>query len=50
MKTADGRELARRIYAEARPGYHPIAVATLDPIVNGPDAGGAAGAGATPTP
>ncbi len=39
MKTPDGRELARRIYAAARPGYHPIAVATLDPIVNGPGPG-----------
>ena len=33
MKTPDGRAFARRVYAEARPGYHPIAVATLDPIV-----------------
>ena len=40
MKTPDGRELARRIYAQARPGYHPIAVATLDPIVVGPIVGG----------
>ena len=40
MKTAGGREFARRIYAEARPGYHPIAVATLDPIVQGRNADG----------
>jgi leukotriene-A4 hydrolase len=35
MKTPQGRELARRIYAKARPGYHPIAQATLDGIVGG---------------
>jgi leukotriene-A4 hydrolase len=34
MKTPQGAERARRIYAKARPGYHPIAVATLDGIVN----------------
>jgi aminopeptidase N len=33
MKTPHGRERARRIYAKARPGYHPIAQATLDGIV-----------------
>ena len=33
MKTPQGRERARRIYAKARPGYHPIAQATLDGIV-----------------
>jgi len=33
MKTGDGRELARRIYARARPGYHPIAQATIDALV-----------------
>jgi aminopeptidase N len=33
MKTEQGRERARRIYAKARPGYHPIAQATLDAIV-----------------
>ena len=36
MKTAAGRELAKAIYAKARPGYHPIAVGTLDEIVNPP--------------
>ena len=35
-KTPQGRERARRIYAAARPGYHPIVVATLDPIVLAP--------------
>jgi hypothetical protein len=34
MKTQQGRERARRIYARARAGYHPIAQATLDGIVN----------------
>ena len=29
------RDLAGRIYAKARPGYHPITVAALDPIVQG---------------
>ena len=33
MKTEDGRERARAIYAKARPGYHPIAQATIDGIV-----------------
>jgi leukotriene-A4 hydrolase len=33
MKTADGETLARAIYKEARPGYHPIAQATIDGIV-----------------
>jgi aminopeptidase N len=30
---AADREFARRVYAQARPGYHPIAQAALDPIV-----------------
>jgi leukotriene-A4 hydrolase len=34
MKTPQGAERARQIYAKARPGYHPIAVTTLDGIVN----------------
>jgi leukotriene-A4 hydrolase len=34
MKTPRGAERARQIYAKARPGYHPIAVTTLDGIVN----------------
>jgi aminopeptidase N len=33
MKTPEGRARAREIYAEARPGYHPIAQMTLDAIV-----------------
>jgi aminopeptidase N len=35
MRTADGARFAREVYARARSGYHPIAVATLDPIVRG---------------
>ena len=33
MKTPAGQARARAIYAEARPGYHPIAQATIDGIV-----------------
>ncbi len=33
MKTDWGVEFARRVYNKARPGYHPIAVNTLDAIV-----------------
>jgi aminopeptidase N len=33
MKTPEGQALARAIYAEARPGYHPIAQGTIDGIV-----------------
>jgi len=33
MKTEEGRERARRIYAKARPTYHPIAQSTIDGIV-----------------
>jgi aminopeptidase N len=35
MKTPRGQTRARAIYAEARPGYHPIAQATIDGIVGG---------------
>lgn len=35
VKTPEGRERAVAIYAKARPGYHPIAVATVDGIVSG---------------
>jgi len=35
MKTPDGQERARRIYARARAGYHPIAQATIDSLVGG---------------
>ena len=33
MKTPEGQERARGIYAKARAGYHPIAQATIDGIV-----------------
>ncbi len=32
-ETERGREFARRVYAEARPGYHSIATGTLDAII-----------------
>jgi hypothetical protein len=32
-KTPEGKERARTIYARARSGYHPIAVATVDAIL-----------------
>jgi len=34
MKTPPGTALARRVYAKARPGYHPDTVAVIDAIVN----------------
>ena len=33
VKTPEGRRRAQAIYAEARPGYHPITIATIDTIV-----------------
>jgi leukotriene-A4 hydrolase len=33
-KTPEGRERALAIYRKARPGYHPIAVDTVDRIVD----------------
>ncbi|HEY1435740.1 MAG TPA: M1 family metallopeptidase [Thermoanaerobaculia bacterium] len=36
VKTEGGRARAREIYARARPGYHPIAVETVDRIVGAP--------------
>jgi hypothetical protein len=33
MRTPQGSAFARSVYAEARPGYHPITVGTLDAIV-----------------
>jgi leukotriene A-4 hydrolase/aminopeptidase len=33
MKTPEGKQRAMAIYRKARPGYHPIAVDTLDPLV-----------------
>ncbi len=37
VKTPAGKALARKIYAKARPTYHPIAVATIDGIVREKD-------------
>jgi leukotriene-A4 hydrolase len=34
MKTSSGTELAKRVYAKARPGYHPDTVKAIDAIVN----------------
>jgi hypothetical protein len=34
MKTPSGSEFAKRVYAKARPGYHPNTVAAIDAIVN----------------
>jgi leukotriene-A4 hydrolase len=34
MKTSSGTEFAKRVYAKARPGYHPDTVAAIDAIVN----------------
>jgi hypothetical protein len=34
VKTPEGRDRAQVIYKKARPGYHPIAVATIDEIVS----------------
>ena len=36
MKTRDGAQRARVVYARARPGYHPITAASLDAIVGAP--------------
>jgi leukotriene-A4 hydrolase len=33
MANTATQDLARRIYAKARPGYHPISTATVDKIV-----------------
>jgi leukotriene-A4 hydrolase len=44
VKTPAGKERARRIYAKARPTYHPIATATIDAILDPPVRG------AAPTP
>jgi len=37
VKTPEGKERAMAIYRKARPGYHPIAITTLDPIVGWKD-------------
>jgi leukotriene-A4 hydrolase len=36
MKTSAGSARAKRVYALARPGYHPLTVAAIDAIVNPP--------------
>jgi len=36
VKTPEGQSRARAVYARARPGYHPIAVDTMDRIVGRP--------------
>ncbi len=36
VRTPEGRERALAIYTRARPGYHPIAIATIDAIVKPP--------------
>jgi leukotriene-A4 hydrolase len=35
MKTPEGKNRARRIYAKARPTYHPLAAATIDALLKG---------------
>jgi hypothetical protein len=35
VKTPEGAKRARRIYAKARPTYHPIAAATIDGVLKG---------------
>jgi leukotriene-A4 hydrolase len=40
MKTPSGSEFAKRVYAIARPGYHPDTVAAIDAIVTPKDAEG----------
>jgi aminopeptidase N len=34
LKTPEGRDRAKRIYQQARPGYHPIAQTTIDALMN----------------
>ncbi|AFU99094.1 M1 family metallopeptidase [Simiduia agarivorans] len=34
MESQQGQAFARKVYAEARPGYHPLAQGTMDAIVN----------------
>jgi leukotriene-A4 hydrolase len=34
MKTPSGSDIAKRVYAKARPGYHPETVAAIEAIVN----------------
>ena len=44
MKTSAGADFAKKVYAKARPGYHPDTVTELDPIVNPGAVAGEAGA------
>jgi aminopeptidase N len=39
VKTPEGRERALKIYAKARPGYHPIAQNSMDKVVRGEKSG-----------
>jgi hypothetical protein len=34
MKTSAGTETAKRVFAKAKPGYHPSTVGAIEPIVN----------------
>lgn len=31
----EGREFARQVFAQARPGYHPITAASVEAVLNG---------------
>ena len=33
MRTQSGAEFARRVYSQARPGYHPVTASSIDAIV-----------------
>ena len=48
LKTEAGRARAKAIYAEARPGYHPIAQAAIDKLIADADADAAAATAAKP--
>jgi hypothetical protein len=45
MKTPSGADFAKRVYAKARPGYHPETAAAIDAIVNPTAAEGSEWAG-----
>ena len=40
MKTTAGTEVAKRVLAKARPGYHPETLKAIEAIVEPKDAGG----------
>ncbi|MBT8132193.1 MAG: leukotriene A4 hydrolase C-terminal domain-containing protein, partial [Gammaproteobacteria bacterium] len=40
VKTEQGKAFAERVYRQARPGYHPLAVRTVDGILAGKNPGG----------